>query len=145
MRVEKNIFVDRRYIASHQGIVATADTFMEAIDKVLVKIFENEPVRGFCYHIDCDEDRCRCWSDLPALREYLRGSKKLQKDSGLDVSIDRNRVVKLNVIHLDDPEDEHTQCLCNDPSCPGWGREGEVCGHIEECPCNKCHHALGKL
>ena len=37
------------------------------------------------------------------------------------------------------------KCTCNDSNCENTGQEGEVGEHIENCPCHKCHHAMGKL
>lgn len=164
MRIEKNTFVDNRYIASQpsgdEQLVASADTPMEAITLILKEVFKDEPVRGMCYHIDCDEDRCRCWSDVNELRAHLKGSRDMQLSVGLNVEVDRDRVVHLKVIHVPNGPDDfdveelhddadfgepNIDCECNDPSCVSVGREGEVAGHIENCSCHHCHHEMGKL
>lgn len=37
------------------------------------------------------------------------------------------------------------ECGCNDSACKKQGPEGEVAGHIEECPCDRCHREMGKV
>lgn len=50
-------------------------------------------------------------------------------------------------IHQDPELLELIECSCNDPGCnisPGE-ENGEVRGHIYNCPCGECHTAIGKV
>jgi len=40
---------------------------------------------------------------------------------------------------------EEMNCVCDDPSCPKKGQEGEVANHIDRCSCEECHRELGKI
>lgn len=35
------------------------------------------PVPGYCYHIDCDDDHCRCWDDPKALRLAIQKNMEM--------------------------------------------------------------------
>jgi hypothetical protein len=40
---------------------------------------------------------------------------------------------------------EPIECRCKDIACPQIGLPGEPEGHIEDCPCQFCHHKMGKV
>jgi hypothetical protein len=97
------------------------------------------PSKGYCYNIDghCEGDHCRCWDDgEEVLKKKLDSHREMLKEAGVDWDrLAENHFKKLIGI----------TCACNDSSCERRGQEGEVAGHIENCSCHTCHHAMGKL
>lgn len=42
--------------------------------------------RGWCYHLDCDEDVCRCWRDEKKLEKHLEELKAFWNRMNIDIN-----------------------------------------------------------
>jgi len=72
---------------------------------------------------------------------------KYNSDEQLDIIYQTLEAVKEEYEDSEDIEDVFKRffliaCACDDPSCSKWGIEGEIEGHVDDCPCKECKTLL---